>query len=207
MRADETTKLHTIPGGDAALTAIDTAAERLAELQVRAKAAEQGAEDARHGRRQLVHRAAIGEVISPSVVAKADKSVADAEGAAALAGEALQAGRVAVAEAEAEGRALIEAEWSRRLCEARERRVRAAEELDRLGKAFGAAVVEFAEAGAALGPMLLPNERLDQQRTSLRDRRAAYLTLPAAIQNGIVQMGRAAVTGAVLGPRERSIWL
>jgi hypothetical protein len=205
MNIHEKSALALIHGGADALAAIDTVTERLAELQVRAKVAEQDAENARQGRRSLVHRAAIGEVISPSVVAKADKSVADAEGIATLAREAVQAGRVAVADAEGEASALIAAERSTRFKEACDRRIAAAEELDRLGKAFGAAVAAFDDAGAALSGLMHNTDRWEQRLVSIRDRRA-YAVLPEGIQNAIAQQGRAAVTGAVLGPRERGLW-
>jgi hypothetical protein len=206
MNIHEKSALALIPGGTDALAAIDTVTERLADLQQRAKDADQAVENARHGRRQLVHRAAVGEIVAPATISKADKSVADAEGIATLAREAVQAGRSALSDAEGEASALIAADRSRRFREAAERRIKAAEELDRLGAAFGKAVAEFADAGAALSPLIDSTEKMAQRIVSLRDRRAAYAVLPVNVQNDIVQMGRAAVTGAVLSPRERALW-
>jgi hypothetical protein len=206
MRHDEKQKLATIDGGAEALAAIDTAMVRLAELQARSREADQGVANARQGRQSLVHKAASGEIVTPVNIAKADKAVADAESVAALALEAVQAARAALVDAEGEGMALIADDRSRQFRRAAERRIQAAERLDELGAEFGKAVAEFAAAGAALSPLVMSAEKLDRRLASLRDRRAAYLTLPANIQNDIVQMGRAAVTGAVLGPRERSIW-
>jgi hypothetical protein len=206
MNIHEKSALASIPGGTDALAAIDIVTDRLAELEQRAKDADQAVENARQGRRSLVHRAAIGEIVTPAIISKADKSIADAEGIATLAREAVQAGRVAVADAEGEASALIAADRSRRFREAAERRIQAAEALDRLGAAFGAAVAEYAEAGAALSPLIYSTERLEQRLVSLRDRRAAYLTLPEKVQNEIVQMGRAAISGAILAPRERGLW-
>jgi hypothetical protein len=204
MNIHEKSALALIHGGADALAAIDTVTERLAELQVRAKVAEQDAENARQGRRSLVHRAAIGEVISPSVVAKADKSVADAEGIATLAREAVQAGRVAVAEAEGEASALIAVDRSRRFREAAERRIQAAEELDRLGAEYGRAAAEFLAAGEAIVPFISFSAKSDQQIASIRNRRAVRDAVPASIQQIVVQTGSA--VNAPIAPRERGLW-
>jgi hypothetical protein len=205
MNIHEKSALASIPGGTDALAAIDIVTDRLVDLEQRAKDADQAVENARQGRRSLVHRAAIGEIVTPAIISKADKSIADAEGIATLAREAVQAGRVAVADAEGEASALIAAERSTRFKEACDRRIAAAEELDRLGKAFGAAVAAFDDAGAALSGLMHNTDRWEQRLVSIRDRRA-YAVLPEGIQNAIAQQGRAAVTGAVLGPRERGLW-
>lgn len=204
MNIPERTALASIPGGADALAAIDTAAGRLADLTARSRAADQGVADAKQGRQTLIHRAAIGDTVPPATVAKADRAVTEAEGVAALAREAVQAGRVAATEAEGEGMALIAADRLQQFREAAERRIAAAEKLDRIGAEYAVAAAEFLAAGEALSPLLTFGAKSGQQMVSLRDRRLVRDAVPAAIQQAIVQTGSA--VNAPIAPRERLIW-
>jgi hypothetical protein len=206
MNINERLKLGTIDNGPETLAAIDHAIAALPDLEQRAREAGEMAERTKAGRDGLANAALVGLVSKPADIARADKAVADAEAAATVSRDALATGRKAVTDLNAEAVRMIHAERTARFKEACDRRIAAAEELDRLGAAFGRAVAEFADAGAALSPLIDTTEKLEQRLVSLRDRRAAYLTLPERVQNEIVQMGRAAVTGAVLAPRERGLW-
>jgi hypothetical protein len=205
MTLDEKNKVAGLANGAELLAAIDTAIAAVPDLERRSRDADELATRTKAGRDGLRNAGLAGITIKAADVAKADKAVTDADDAATAERAALEAGRKAVADADAAAVRAIYAERDAAFKAACVRRIAAAEELDRLGKAFGRAVVEFGEAGAALNPLLFSTERLEQRLASLRDRRA-YAVLPTGIQNEIAQQGRAAVSGAVLGPRERMLW-
>jgi acetyl/propionyl-CoA carboxylase alpha subunit len=204
MTPNEKTKLSTIAGGVEALAAIEAAIAAVPDLERLARAAEDLAARTKAGRDGLANAALVGLTVKANDQAKADKAVADADTAATVARDALEAGRKAVADLEAEAVRLLHAERDRLFREAADRRIRAALELDRLGAEIGRVASEFAEAGAALSPLLSVSSRLEQQRSSLQDRRAVRSPIPAVIQQMIVQTGSAA--HQQIGERERALW-
>jgi hypothetical protein len=205
MTLNEKTKIAALANGVELLAAIDVATAAIPDLEQQARDADELAEGTKAGRAGLANAALIGMTVKPADIAKADKAVAEAEGAATMALDALEAGRKAVTDADAAAVRAIYADRDARFREAADRRIAAAEELDRLGKAFGPALAAFADAGAALSGLMHSTDKLDQRLASIRDRRA-YAVLPVGIQDAIAQQGRAAITGAILGPRERALW-
>jgi hypothetical protein len=205
MRHDEKTKLSAIPGGPEALAAIEAATAALPDLEKRSRDADDLAARTKAGRDGLANAGLVGMAVKPGDLVKADKAVADADAAATMARDALGAGRKAVTDLDAAAVRMVYAERDRLFREAADRRIAAAEELDRLGAAFGLALAAFAEAGAVLNNLVYSSDRLEQRIASLRDRKA-YAVLPVSVQNDIAQQGRAAITGAVLGSRERALW-
>jgi hypothetical protein len=205
MTLDEKNKIAALTNGGDLLDAIDTAMVAVPDLERRSHDADDLATNTKAGRAGLANAALVGLTVKAADIAKADRAVADAEAAATAARAGLEAARAAVADAEAAAVRTIYAERDAAFKAACVRRIAAAEELDRLGSAFGRAVAEFTDAGAALNPLLFSTEKLEQRLASLRDRRA-YAVLPVGVQNDIAQQGRAAVSGAVLGPRERALW-
>jgi hypothetical protein len=194
-----------IPGGEAAIAAIDEARARLADLHSRSREAAQAADDARQARRALVGRTADGEALKPADVAKADKLIADSAGAAALLSEAEGQARAAVTAAEEKAAALVEGERRRLFEQAAARRIAAADELDRLGAAYGRAMAEFEESGVQLHAVIPQTaDRIGPRLASLRDRRAVRSPLPEAVQRAVIQTG--STVCASLGAIERFAW-